>query len=57
MSLKDFGISKKDFKNNLPKLVKYAYGDISCYLSPRPITAEQCAMVMTYAYEGKDVDF
>lgn len=57
LTLKDFGISKKDFENKLPKLVEYSYGDISCYLSPRPITAEQCEMVMKYAYEGKDIDF
>ena len=48
MTLKDFGISKRDFENKLLKLVEYSYGDISCYLSPRPITAEQCEMVMKY---------
>jgi alcohol dehydrogenase class IV len=57
LTLKDFGISKKDFENKLPKLVEYSYGDIMCYLSPRPITVEQCQKVMRYAYEGKDIDF
>ena len=56
-SLKDFGISKKEFEQELPKLVAYACGDISCYLSPRPITAVQCEKVMRYAFEGKDIDF
>ncbi len=57
LALKDFGISKTDFEAKLPKLVEYAYGDISCYLSPRPITAAQCEKVMRYAYEGQDIDF
>jgi alcohol dehydrogenase class IV len=57
LALKDFGIAKEDFEEKLPKLVEYAYGDISCYLSPRPITEEQCEKVMRYAYEGQDIDF
>ena len=55
--LKDFGITREDFEKKLPKLVEYSYGDISCYLSPRPITADQCEKVMRYAYDGKDIDF
>ena len=57
LTLKDFGIGREDFEEKLPKLVEYAYGDISCYLSPRPITAGQCEKVMRYAYEGHDIDF
>lgn len=57
LALKDFGITAEDFEAKLPKLVEYSFGDISCYLSPRPITAEQCEQVMRYAYEGKDIDF
>jgi alcohol dehydrogenase class IV len=57
LALKDFGIAKEDFEEKLPKLVEYAYGDISCYLSPRPITEEQCEKVMRYAYDGQDIDF
>lgn len=56
-ALKDFGITRKEFEKKLPKLVAYSHGDISCYLSPRPITAEQCEKVMRYAFEGKDIDF
>jgi alcohol dehydrogenase class IV len=57
LSLKDFGISREDFEEKLPKLVEYAYTDVDCFLSPRPITAAQCEMVMRYAYEGKEIDF
>jgi alcohol dehydrogenase class IV len=57
LSIKDFGISKEDFEQKLPKLIEYSFGDISCYLSPRPITPEQCEQVMRYAYDGRDIDF
>ena len=57
LALKDFGIDKEDFEAKLPKLVEYAYGDICCFLSPRPITAQQCENVMRYAYDGRDIDF
>ncbi len=57
LALKDFDITKDDFEAKLPKLVEYAYGDVSSFLSPRPITTEQCEKVMRYAWEGKDIDF
>jgi alcohol dehydrogenase class IV len=57
LALKDFGIGKEDFEAKLPKLVEYAYGDFHCYLSPRPITTQQCENVMRYAYDGRDIDF
>jgi hypothetical protein len=57
LALRDFGITEDDFEAKLPKLVEYAYGDVDTFLSPRPITAEQCEKVMRYAYEGKDIDF
>ena len=56
LALKDFGISSEDFEQKLPKLIEYSFGDISCYLSPRPITPEQCEQVMRYAYDGKDIN-
>jgi len=57
LALKDFGITRDDFEAKLPKLVEYAYGDVHKFLTPRPITAEQCEKIMQYAYEGKDIDF
>ena len=57
LTLKDMGISRKDFEANLDKLVEYAYGDVDCYFSPRPITASQCAQIFRYAYDGRDIDF
>lgn len=57
LTLKDLGIPEEDFEAKMDKLVEYAAGDISCYLSPRPITPDQCGKVFRYAYEGKDIDF
>jgi alcohol dehydrogenase class IV len=57
LALKDFGIQRDDFEAKLPKLIEYSYGDVSSYLGPRPITAEQCEKLFRYAYDGKDIDF
>jgi alcohol dehydrogenase class IV len=57
LTIKGLGVSEADFEANLDKLVEYAAGDISCFLSPRPITPAQCEQVFRYAYEGKDIDF
>lgn len=57
LALKDFGITQEDFQEKLPRLIEYSHGDVLCYLSPRPITAQQCERVFRYAYHGKDIDF
>ena len=57
LTLKDMGIPRGDFDASLNRLIEFAHGDIDCYLSPRPITAAQCAQVFQYAYDGKDIDF
>jgi alcohol dehydrogenase class IV len=57
LTLKDMGISREDLEAKLVKLVQYAYEDVDCYLSPRPITAAQCAQVFRYAYDGRNIDF
>ena len=57
LTLKDMGISRGDFEDNLSRLIEFAHGDIDCYLSPRPITAAQCGQVFQYAYDGRDIDF
>jgi len=54
---KGLGISRPDFDAQFDKLVKFAFEDVDCYLSPRPITAAQCAQVFRYAYDGRDIDF
>jgi alcohol dehydrogenase class IV len=57
LALKDWGIPRGDWEAKIERLVKYAYEDVDCYLSPRPITAAQCAQVFQCAYDGRDIDF
>ncbi len=57
LTIKGLGVSEQDFEANMDKLVEYAVGDISCFLSPRPVTAAQCEKIFRCAYEGKDIDF
>jgi len=56
-SLEGLGIEQQRFEDNLPRLVELAHGDISCLLSPRPVTAAQCERLLRHAYQGRDVDF
>ena len=55
--LKDLGIGKKAFQDNMEKLVLYSIEDIDTFFTPRPITKDQCKKILMYAYEGKDIDF
>jgi len=57
LTIKGLGISEADFEANIDKLVEYAAGDISCFLSPRPVTPAQCEKIFRCAYQGKDIDF
>jgi alcohol dehydrogenase class IV len=57
LTIKGLGISEADFEAKLEMLVEYAAGDISCFLSPRPVTKAQCEKIFRCAYEGKDIDF
>ena len=57
LTIKGLGISETDFEAKMDQLVEYAAGDISCFLSPRPVTRAQCEKIFRYAYEGKDIDF
>lgn len=57
LNLKDLGISRRDLEAQMERLVQYAYQDVDCYLSPRPITASQCGRIFQYAFAGRDIDF
>lgn len=57
LNLPEMGISGPDLESKMDKLVQYAYEDVDCYLSPRPITASQCAKIFQYAFAGRDIDF
>jgi alcohol dehydrogenase class IV len=57
LSLKELNIPADEFEKNMEKLVLYSCEDICHFFSPRPMTADQCERIFSYAYEGKDVDF
>jgi alcohol dehydrogenase class IV len=57
LTIKGLGISEDRFEEKIDKLVLYTTEDISAFMSPRPMTPDQCERIFRYAYEGKDVDF
>ena len=56
-NLKDFGIAKEDFDNNLDILVSLFFQDPSGVMAPRIPNKEDIIRLYQYAYDGKDVDF
>jgi alcohol dehydrogenase class IV len=57
LSLKELGISKKEFDEKMETLVLYTVEDIDSVFSPRPMTPAQCEKIFRYAYDGMDIDF
>lgn len=56
-NLRDLGISREDFDNNLNKLISLCYQDPSSVMAPRTPNKTEFEKLFTYAYEGKDIDF
>jgi alcohol dehydrogenase class IV len=56
-SLKDAGISFKDFKDRLDRLVENALFDPTAVTIRRCPSEEELRALFEYAYEGKEVDF
>ncbi|MBN1380120.1 MAG: iron-containing alcohol dehydrogenase [Deltaproteobacteria bacterium] len=57
LAIKDLGISKNDFETKMKDLMLYTMEDVETYLSPRPMTEQECEQILRHAYEGKDIDF
>jgi alcohol dehydrogenase class IV len=57
LCLKDLGIKKAAFDENMEKMVVYTFEDIDTIFSPRPITSAQCEKIFRCAFEGMDVNF
>jgi alcohol dehydrogenase class IV len=57
LSLKELGISKKDFDAQMETMIPYTMEDIDTIFSPRPMTAAECEKIFRYAYDGMDIDF
>ncbi|MFX1337814.1 MAG: iron-containing alcohol dehydrogenase [Promethearchaeota archaeon] len=56
-TLKDLGISKTDWEQNLEKLVSFANTDLTKLVNPRATSEDDFRKIFEYAYEGKEVDF
>ncbi len=57
LTIKDLGISGKDFRNSLAKLVSNADMDTQTVTSARVPSTGEFEQLFLYAYEGKSVDF
>lgn len=56
-SLKDFGVTKEDFLNNLKRISVNAVKDACTGSNPREAGAADFEKLFMYVYEGKKVDF
>lgn len=56
-ALKEHGISKEKWEQNLDDVTKYAFEDVCTAASPRPTSPPEVRKMLEYAYEGKDIDF
>ena len=56
-SLKETGVSKKDFEENFKTLIMLCFQEATSVLVPRIPNKAEFEKLFTYTYEGKDVDF
>jgi len=56
-SIKEMGISKKDFEKRLDDLVTRAANSSCTFMNPRVPDVEDTRKLFIYAYEGKKIDF
>ncbi|MFX0136153.1 MAG: iron-containing alcohol dehydrogenase [Candidatus Hodarchaeota archaeon] len=58
LTIKEWGIDEKEFKEKLPLLAETAFNDGASWFSPRPeYDLDACKKIFEYAYDGKKVDF
>ncbi|MFX0186581.1 MAG: iron-containing alcohol dehydrogenase [Candidatus Hodarchaeota archaeon] len=57
ITIKDFGISKKEWERNIEKLVSFADADFTKIINPRSPSEEDFRKIFEYAYEGRPIDF
>jgi alcohol dehydrogenase class IV len=57
LTIKELGISEKDWKQNFEKLINFTKADIMLYLNPRVPAEGELNKIFQYAYEGKKIDF
>ncbi len=56
-SLKETGVSKKDFEENFKALISLCFQEATSVLVPRIPNKAEFEKLFNYAYEGKDIDF
>ncbi|MFX1418551.1 MAG: iron-containing alcohol dehydrogenase [Promethearchaeota archaeon] len=56
-SLKETGVSKKDFEENFKTLISLCFQEATSVLVPRIPNKAEFEKLFIYAYEGKDIDF
>ncbi len=57
LSIKELGISREEFEENLDNLVDHAWVDFCTPVNPRDPNEEELRKLFMYIYEGRDVDF
>jgi alcohol dehydrogenase class IV len=56
-SLRDFGISRAEFENQLPLMVENALSSVELLANPRQPSTTDIENLFIYAFEGKLIDF
>jgi acetaldehyde dehydrogenase/alcohol dehydrogenase len=56
-SLKETGVSKKDFEENFKTLIMLCFQEATSVLVPRIPNKTEFEKLFTYTFEGKDIDF
>lgn len=57
LNLKDYGVSEKDFTDNMNYIAENAVADACTSSNPRPTSVEEMKMVLSSIYYGVKVDF
>ena len=57
LSVKEMGISWKDYRAKLEELVQKANQSACTFVNPRVPTTEEFQKLFTYAFEGREIDF
>ncbi len=57
LSLEELGLEKKDFEDQLDKLVDDAFNDTQIITSPRCPSFEELEKIFQYVYQGHPIDF
>lgn len=57
LSLKEMNISKDEYGKNIESVIEHALNDSGTLSNPRAPDYEDCAKILEYMYDGKEIDF